>query len=336
MLQNIDLYTIEIYILLFFTYSFLGWAMESIGGIFKVKKFVNRGFLIGPYCPVYGTGVVLITLLLQKYTDDILILFFLSTLIAGTLEYSTSYFMEKIFNARWWDYHNKKFNINGRVCLETLIPFGIAATVILKVINPFLINNIFLRLNQQTLNIFTIIFLLIYFIDSIISFKIMFSFKNATYADEDNTEEITKKVKDKAEDMIMKAESDFIVASRNLRVRKIKFDRKMKYTGKKVSAIIKSSPKTIIETRKILNDKVELEKEKLNNKVRIAKDSVELKTKESIEKIDNKIKEIKNSSEEFTNKVKERFANKSILRNRLLKAFPNLQVNNIIKKKNDK
>ena len=83
--------------------------MESVGGIFKEKRFINRGFLIGPYCPVYGFGVVLITILLQKYTNDVIVLFFLAILICGTLEYATSYFMEKFFNARWWDYSKNKF-----------------------------------------------------------------------------------------------------------------------------------------------------------------------------------------------------------------------------------
>ena len=337
MLQNIDLYSlwssVKIYILLFFTYSFLGWFMESIGGILNVKKFVNRGFLIGPYCPVYGIGVVIITLLLGQYSNDLIVLFLLSTLIAGILEYGTSYFMEKLFNARWWDYHNRKFNINGRICLETLVPFGIAATVILKIINPFIINNLFLKINENVLDIVTVVFLILFFIDFIISFKIISSFKDATYVNEDNTEEITHKVKDKAEDIIMKAESEAIILGRNLKVRKIKFNRKMKYTGKKVSIIIKNSPKRIIETRDLLNKKVELEKEKINNKVKFAKDNVEFKTKQSIEKIDNTIKSIKINSEEFTNMVKEKFAKKSILKNRLIKAFPNMQIKRIINNK---
>ena len=337
MLQNIDLYSlwssVKIYILLFFTYSFLGWFMESIGGILNVKKFVNRGFLIGPYCPVYGIGVVIITLLLGQYSNDLIVLFLLSTLIAGILEYGTSYFMEKLFNARWWDYHNRKFNINGRICLETLVPFGIAATVILKIINPFIINNLFLKINENVLDIVTVVFLILFFIDFIISFKIISSFKDATYVNEDNTEEITHKVKDKAEDIIMKAESEAIILGRNLKVRKIKFNRKMKYTGKKVSIIIKNSPKRIIETRYLLNKKVELEKEKINNKVKFAKDNVEFKTKQSIEKIDNTIKSIKINSEEFTNMVKEKFAKKSILKNRLIKAFPNMQIKRIINNK---
>ena len=133
---------IEKYVALFFIYSFLGWLMESVGDSIKKKKFINRGFLIGPYCPIYGTGVLLITVLLRKYNGDIWITFFMSLLICGTLEYMTSYIMEKIFKARWWDYSQRKFNINGRICLETLIPFGIAGTFIIYIANPFFLKYI--------------------------------------------------------------------------------------------------------------------------------------------------------------------------------------------------
>ena len=99
---------IEKYVLLFFIYSFAGWLMETVQISIRQKKFVNRGFLIGPYCPIYGCGVILITLLLQKYAGDIPLTFILSILICGTLEYMTSYVMEKIFKARWWDYSRIK------------------------------------------------------------------------------------------------------------------------------------------------------------------------------------------------------------------------------------
>ena len=127
------------YVLLFFTYSILGWIMEVILSIIQRKKLINRGFLIGPYCPIYGIGVILITIFLAKYKEDRIITFVMSILICGTLEYFTSYFMEKIFHARWWDYSNKKMNINGRICLETLIPFGILAYGIIYFANPIIL-----------------------------------------------------------------------------------------------------------------------------------------------------------------------------------------------------
>ena len=102
---------VEIYFLLFLIYSIAGWLIETIGEIFKSGKLVNRGFLIGPYCPIYGYGVILITFLLSKYKDDVFLTFVLAMVICGILEYLTSYLMEKIFHARWWDYKRMRFNI---------------------------------------------------------------------------------------------------------------------------------------------------------------------------------------------------------------------------------
>ena len=185
---------IEQYIALFFIYSIAGWIMESVNISIRNKKVTNRGFLIGPYCPIYGSGVVLITILLQKYYDDIPATFFLSILICGTLEYVTSYFMEKIFKARWWDYSARKFNINGRICLETLVPFGIAGTVITIWINPFLLKYINIVPNLAMHIILGIISIL-FISDSIVSFKIIFNLKEMSKEFKDNTDEISNKVK---------------------------------------------------------------------------------------------------------------------------------------------
>ena len=113
---------VSVYFILFIIYAMIGWFIEIINGLIQTKKFVNRGFLIGPYCPIYGVGGILITLLLSKYYDDPIVLFFMGIAVCGILEYLTSYIMEKFFKARWWDYSKRKFNINGRICLETIIP----------------------------------------------------------------------------------------------------------------------------------------------------------------------------------------------------------------------
>ena len=185
---------IEQYIALFFIYSIAGWIMESVSISIRNKKVTNRGFLIGPYCPIYGCGVVLITILLQKYHDDIPATFFLSILICGTLEYATSYFMEKIFKARWWDYSTRKFNINGRICLETLVPFGIAGTVITIWINPFLLKYINM-VPTLAMHIILGIISILFIADSIVSFKIILNLKEMSKEFKDNTDEISNKVK---------------------------------------------------------------------------------------------------------------------------------------------
>lgn len=185
---------IEQYISLFYIYSIAGWLMESIKISIKDKKLVDRGFLFGPYCPIYGSGVVLITILLQKYHDDIPATFFLSMLICGTLEYVTSYIMEKIFKARWWDYSARKFNINGRICLETLIPFGIAGTSITIWLNPFIIKQLDIvppLVMHITLGVISVLFI----VDLVVSFKIILNLKEMNKEFKDNTNEISEKVK---------------------------------------------------------------------------------------------------------------------------------------------
>ena len=185
---------IEMYIMLFFIYSLAGWLVEVIPATIREKKFVDRGFLVGPYCPIYGCGVILITLLLQKYADDILVTFFMSIIICGTLEYLTSYIMEKIFKARWWDYSNNKFNINGRICLETLVPFGIGGVLVLFVFNPFL-EKIINLIPGLALHIVTGILCVLFLIDCIVSLKIILNLKEMTKELKDNTAEISDKVK---------------------------------------------------------------------------------------------------------------------------------------------
>ncbi len=184
----------ETYVLLFFIYSFLGWLWEVFLNIVKKKKFVNRGFLIGPYCPIYGYGVILVTILLKKYQDDVFLTYILAVLICGLLEYFTSYFMEKMFNARWWDYGYKKFNINGRICLDGLFFFGISACAIMYFTNPFFIGIISI-FKEPFIHILVGCLLLGFIIDTITSFRIMFNLKDVSRALKDNTEEMSKKVR---------------------------------------------------------------------------------------------------------------------------------------------
>ena len=186
--------TIQLYILIFFIYAVAGWIMESSSISIQNKKFVNRGFLIGPICPIYGYGVVLVSLLLKKYQDDIIVTFCMSVIICGLLEYFTSFFMEKLFNARWWDYSQRKFNINGRICLENLVLFGVASCFIIYVTNPFIIEKINLIPNSIQQIIISIL-LVIHITDNIISYKIIFNLKRVSTEIKDNTIEISEKVK---------------------------------------------------------------------------------------------------------------------------------------------
>lgn len=187
--------TIETYFLLFISYAFLGWCMEVGCKYVQFGKFINRGFLIGPYCPIYGWGAIAITILLKRYTYVPLVLFIMSTLVCSIIEYFTSYFMEKKYHARWWDYSSKKFNINGRICLETLIPFGILGLFIMYVTNPMLFK-IYQSMSKIVVHIISITLFIIFIVDNIISSNIISSVNvEGSKLVKDNTEEITEKVK---------------------------------------------------------------------------------------------------------------------------------------------
>jgi len=188
--------TFVYYVVIFYFYSFIGWAQEVIQSIFKFKKFINRGFLIGPICPVYGFGSVMITFFLKKYIDQPFFVFLTAIFICCTLEYFTSYILEKLFKARWWDYSHMKFNINGRICLECGLGFGLGAMAILYLVNPYIIDPVFNHINIEFLTYITYITLTIQVIDTIISFSFISKLKNISNSiKSDNTEVITREVK---------------------------------------------------------------------------------------------------------------------------------------------
>ncbi len=126
------------YVVIFFAYAAMGWSMEMIYMGIREQKISNRGFLLGPCCPIYGAGMLGITTLFQDNQHGYWHVFFSIILLCSILEYAASAVMERVFHTRWWDYHDMRFNIHGRICLETMLPFGILGTLALYRINPFL------------------------------------------------------------------------------------------------------------------------------------------------------------------------------------------------------
>ena len=129
-------------ILMFFFYSFLGWCMEVVLKYIQLHRFVNRGFYTGPVCPIYGSGAVLITLVVQWLSpleSAVGTTFAISFLLCGALEYFTSLVMEKRFHARWWDYSQKPMNLHGRVWIGNLVLFGLGGVAVVHLMNPVLL-----------------------------------------------------------------------------------------------------------------------------------------------------------------------------------------------------
>lgn len=108
----------------FLTYSMMGWLVESIYMSFCNHKITNRGFAKGPFCPIYGFGALTVFFILRQYSDNSILLFFLGSFLATTLEFLTALVMKRIFGEIWWDYHEKPFNYRGIICLESSIAWG--------------------------------------------------------------------------------------------------------------------------------------------------------------------------------------------------------------------
>lgn len=130
------MYEVEAAAIYFSIFSFIGWTCEVLYCSVLSKKFVNRGFLAGPVCPVYGFGAIILIWLLRPVDASIPVVFFSGVVITSTLEYVTGWLLETIFKTRWWDYRNKKFNIYGRVCLQNSILFGLLCVLLMKAIYP--------------------------------------------------------------------------------------------------------------------------------------------------------------------------------------------------------
>jgi len=120
----------------FIFYSVIGWTIETLLFAIRDKKSVKRGFLFGPLCPIYGTGAVVCTLLLYGRVTNFFLLFAIGLVLCDTIEYITSFVMEKAFHAKWWDYSNQKFNIKGRICLASSLLFGGGVALLIKFIQP--------------------------------------------------------------------------------------------------------------------------------------------------------------------------------------------------------
>lgn len=162
--------------LLFIIYSFIGWTCEVLYCSIYQKKFVNRGFLYGPICPIYGCGALIIFFFLMPLAYNVFLLFFSAMFLMSVLEYFVSWAMEKLFDTKWWDYSHYKFNINGRVCLLNSTLFGVMGVIAVKFVHPMVLKLIY-SLNDFWTKTFAIILLATFIVDLAFTLKSLVDFK---------------------------------------------------------------------------------------------------------------------------------------------------------------
>ena len=168
------------YICLFMIYSFMGWVYETAFCTIKNGKWENRGFLYGPVCPIYGTGAVAISIIMSLTMDNSITLaawqvFLISVFGSAILEYTTSWTMEKLFHAVWWDYSDLPLNVNGRISLFTSLGFGIAGLLIVYYIAPFTVT-VVSKLPMLMIELLALIFVFVFAADLTLTVSILHHF----------------------------------------------------------------------------------------------------------------------------------------------------------------
>ena len=249
----------------FITYSFLGWIMESTFRSICEKKLINTGFLKGPFCPIYGTGAIIMILFLKKFSNSLILLFFVSIIVFTIWEYIVGILLEKIFHTKYWDYSDNKFNFQGRICLMNSIFWGILGVVFIKYIHPF-IENVVQKIDIRILTVIYSIIALGMLVDMIRS---IIKVKNIQ-ATLNKIDELNKEIREKIKEIKEDGKADILENIQNL-VEQLKYRRdkltlklyKNVYRLKRAFPAINTK-----EISEILNKKIELKeiKERIRKK----------------------------------------------------------------------
>lgn len=188
----------------FIIYSFLGWIMESVLRSVIERKLINTGFLIGPFCPIYGIGACIMFLFLSGLKEKIILLFVVSLLAMSIWEYIVGVLLEKIFKTKYWDYSDHKFNIQGRVCLTNSICWGVIGVLFVHFIHPF-IQQLIASINVTVLHYIVSITTIIFITDTVVSIIKMKNIRGTL----ENIEKINKEIKEKLKEIkVLSKEKD--------------------------------------------------------------------------------------------------------------------------------
>jgi uncharacterized membrane protein len=161
----------------FWIYSFLGWVWETTYVSLKQGRYVNRGFVNGPVCTIYGCGAVAVYLILLPLEENLLFLFLGGIVVATVLEYLTAVLMESIFHTSWWDYSDKKFNFQGRICLGASLGWGCFSVILFRVFQP-VVENVVAFYSVKTGKILCVSTLLVYGVDFVTSAAAAFQLRS--------------------------------------------------------------------------------------------------------------------------------------------------------------
>ena len=221
-MNNIEILNLCTY---FIIYSFLGWVMESLLKTWIQKKPVNSGFLYGPFCPIYGFGAIIMLLFLDRFKNNIIVLFLIAFLVLSIWEYIVGWLLEKIFHTKYWDYTEIKYNIHGRVCLMNSLFWGFLGVVFTKYMHPIIEAKI-AQIPNQILVFITSTTLLVMFIDTIISAIKVINIRKHIEKLKDITNMIKEKLEEKDRSIVTVSKENVQEIIDDLKYKQTKLKRK--------------------------------------------------------------------------------------------------------------
>lgn len=270
-----DFFTFFMY---FFIYSVLGWCVETLYCRMLDGKWTNRGFLFGPYCPIYGFGSLLIIAFLDNFIASPVKVFFLGMIFTSTLEYISSFILEKMFNAKWWDYSKRRFNINGRICLLNSLEFAVLGMLLTYVVHP-LVSGLILSLPIELLQLISLALITIMGIDTGSTLATLLNLKERLTTLKESADNIINKhpLQEKiSESYVYKELSELrknIVNRRNFQIERL----------------LEAFPDFEFKGFKSQINEFKLEIHKIKNEIRLQKENIKAKRKQV--KLDKKNKD---------------------------------------------
>lgn len=194
-----EIYSIHQWLLFFYLYCFLGWIWETSYVSIKRHKFVNRGFLHGPFLPIYGSGAIIVLLAIIPFKSSPVLVFIFGLIAATVLEYFTGMAMENLFHVRYWDYTKDKFNLNGYICLKSSITWGVFSLLLIYVVQPPIQDLVF-KIPNNISEILALLITVGITADSVQSFNEAMDLKQLLIKYTQNNEEILR-IQNKLESM---------------------------------------------------------------------------------------------------------------------------------------
>lgn len=260
--------------LAFLLYGFIGWTYESfVWAICEKKTFINRGFLLGPLCPIYGLVCVADFYLLRNIENP-LVIFCTAMVVCCAFEYFISWFFEKLFHERWWDYSNYAFNLNGRISIYSGIFFGLAGLFLVKVLHPAVINTLS-KMSDKTVIIFAIVMAVLLLTDIIITFCTIKNISKRLSRYHENIEAKTNKP----------------------------FDYLNEHKNEMENTLVAKKGKQVMEKLEEANEKMIQKEKELKEKHEEANEILKEKAKEIIEKQEETAEHLKEKAKELKDKV---------------------------------